>query len=74
MNYNEDIKGTLINNSSEYKSYINNFYDGWKNSSDSELYNQWGKPDKYPFVFIQMWGDPEPDWGSTIKEHVKVYF
>jgi hypothetical protein len=73
--YNEDLDGVLINNFTDYKNYvIKHISDHWINSIESELYEIFGKPKRYPFIFIKLRGDPEPDWGPITKEHVKVYY
>lgn len=76
MNYNADINGILIDSDNEYRNIIVSKHGpNWINAPIKDIYNVFGKPRKYPFVMIELNGDPEPvGWGSQDKELVKVYF
>jgi len=71
----KEINGTLINSIEDYKKFVaKKHVKDWLTSSDTELYKVFGKPKKYPFIFIEMIIDTEPDWGIITKDLVKVYF
>ena len=69
-----DIKGNLINSFQEYRNFIAKKHNkGWLKSEESDIYNVFGKPKKYPFIFIELDKDYEESaYCST--ELCKVYF
>jgi hypothetical protein len=71
-NYNPDMKGKLISSFDEYRDYVSTkYHDGWKMSNEEKIYDVFGKPESYPFVMIEMNGDPDDP--PFYKELVKVY-
>lgn len=69
-----EINGKLVSSLEEYKKVIANRHNKvWLKSTDREVYKVFGKPKRYPFVFIELAKDYE-DSAYESTELVKVYF
>ena len=70
------MQGTMIKDVDAFREYVvDNYSSSWENATMSEIYKQFGKPEHYPFVFINMPCidlDPGPFGDSPIL--TKVYF
>jgi hypothetical protein len=70
----DDIQGTLINSFDEYRSFISTKYTKkWLSGTISEIYEVFGKPLRYPFIFIELNRDYEDSAYESTKL-TKVYF
>ncbi len=68
------MQGTLVKDVDGFRSYVvQNYSEHWENATMSEIYKQFGKPERYPFVFVNLpCIDPGPVGDRPIL--TKIYF
>ena len=69
-----DINGKLINSFEDYRNFIAiRHTKEWLKCTEIKIYHVFGKPKKYPFIFIELDKDYE-DSAYCSTELCKVYF
>lgn len=70
------MEGTLIKDVDGFREYVVEHYTSkWENAAMSEIYKQFGKPKRYPFVFVFLpCIDPSPGPFGDSPILTKIYF
>jgi len=65
-----EMNGQKISNVDEYREFIADSYDVWKDKPIHEMFSVFGKPKEYPFIAFWFVGEMDP---YKSKDICKVY-
>jgi len=69
-----EINGKLVSSIEDFRKIVSKRYNKvWLTSTEYELYNIFGKPKKYPFIFIELPKQYEDSAYESTKL-TKIYF